>query len=68
MPAVYFCELLSASTMSRLELENQGNKNGGEIKWGRIDRGGIYIKYGTHNNQANSVLTPPPLISTITLG
>ena len=40
MPAVYFCELLSASTMSQLELENQGNKNGGKIKWGRIDRGG----------------------------
>jgi hypothetical protein len=28
MPAVYFCELLSASTMSQLELENQGNKDG----------------------------------------
>ena len=49
MPAVYFCELLSASTMSQLELENQGTKNGGKIKWGRIDRGGeIYIKYSTH--------------------
>ena len=40
MPAVYFRELLSASTVSQLELENQGNKNGGKIKWGRIDRGG----------------------------
>ena len=48
MPAVYFCELLSATTMSQLELENQGNKNGGKIKWGANRQGGeIYIKYGT---------------------
>ena len=48
MPAVYFCELLSATTMSQLELENQGNKNGGKNKMGANRLGGeIYIKYGT---------------------
>ena len=68
MPAVYFCELLSASTMSQLELKNQGNKNGGKLKWGRIDRVGNLHKVQYTHNTIHSTLTLLSLISTITLG
>ena len=53
MPAVYFCELLSASTMSQLELENQGNKNGGKIKWGANRQGGKFTLSTVPENNTN---------------
>ena len=53
MPAVYFCELLSATTMSQLELENRGNKNGGKINWGANRPEGKFTLSTVRENNTN---------------